>query len=79
VESRVRELKVRYNAELLKRHYCDLKNSVFLTDEQYYKLIKDVNSAKSKTTKKEPRDLIGYLKNMMFWSLIIIEEVNHEK
>lgn len=55
VVSRVREMKVRFNAELLKRH-CDLKNSVFLTDERYYQLIKDVDSAKSKTKKKEPRD-----------------------
>jgi len=36
-------MKDHFNAELLKRQ-CDLKNSVFLTDERYYQLIKDVGS-----------------------------------
>jgi len=48
-------MKDRFNAELLKRQ-CDVKNSGFLTDEQYCPLIKDVDSAKSINKKKEPRD-----------------------
>jgi len=48
-------MKDRFKVELLKRQ-CDLKISVFLTDERYYQLIKDVDSAKSINKKKEPRD-----------------------
>jgi hypothetical protein len=48
----MREIKDRFNIELLKRQ-CDLKNSVFLTDERYYQLVKDIDNAKSKTKKKK--------------------------
>jgi hypothetical protein len=51
----VREINDHFNIELLKRQW-DLKNCVFLTDERYYQLVKDIDNTKSKTKKKrEPR------------------------
>ncbi|KAG8320030.1 hypothetical protein J6590_078301 [Homalodisca vitripennis] len=47
-------MKLRFSAELVKIRNASAKNSVFLTEDDYKKLVLDVEDAKAKP-RKEPR------------------------